>query len=64
MRAGRTDPAPCAEVPGDAILSRHRDDTLSVLAALGASDDPNLPVPDGAGVVEVGGLRLWSFDAP
>ena len=64
MRAGRTDPAPCADVPGDAILARHRDDTLSVLAALGASDDQALTVPDGASVVEVGGLRLWSFDAP
>ena len=64
MRAGRTDPAPCADVPGDAILSRHGDDELSVLAALGASDDPTLPVPSGAAVVEVGGVRLWSFDAP
>lgn len=64
MRAGRTDPAPCADVPGDAILSRHGDDELPVLAALGASDDQELPVPAGACVVEVGGLRLWSFDAP
>ena len=64
MRAGRTDPAPSADVSGDAILSRHGDDELSVLAALGASDDHNLPVPDGASVVEVGGLRLWSFDTP
>jgi acyl-coenzyme A synthetase/AMP-(fatty) acid ligase len=63
MRAGRTDPAPCAEVPGDAVLARHRDDELPVLAALGASDEPDLPVPAGASVVEVGGLRLWSFDA-
>ena len=60
MRAGRTDPAPCAEVPGDAILSRHRDDTLSVLQALGASEEPP-PVTAGATFVEVGGLRLWSF---
>jgi hypothetical protein len=63
MRAGRTDPAPCAEVPGDAVLARHRDDELPVLAALGASDEHDLPVPAGASVVEVGGLRLWSFDA-
>ncbi|WP_439936472.1 AMP-binding protein [Nocardia sp. N13] len=62
MRAGRTDPAPCAEVPGDAILARHGADELPVLAALGASDDHDLPVPAGASVVEVGGLRLWSFD--
>ena len=64
MRAGRTDPAPTADVPGDAILSRHRDDELPVLAALGASDDQKLPVPEGASVVEVGGVRLWSFDTP
>jgi acyl-coenzyme A synthetase/AMP-(fatty) acid ligase len=64
MRAGRTDPAPCAEVPGDAVLARHRDDELPVLVALGASDDRELPVPAGAGVVQVGGVRLWSFDAP
>ena len=61
MRAGRTDPAPCAEVPGDAILARHRDDELPVLAALGAPDDHDVPVPSGATLVEVGGLRLWSF---
>ena len=61
MRAGRTDPAPCAEVPGDAILARHRDDELPVLAALGAPDDHDVPVPAGATLVEVGGLRLWSF---
>jgi acyl-coenzyme A synthetase/AMP-(fatty) acid ligase len=64
MRAGRTDPAPCADVPGDAIMSRHGAHELPVLAALGASDDRDLPVPSGATVVEVGGLRLWVFDAP
>jgi hypothetical protein len=64
MRAGRTDPAGCADVPGDAVLSRHGSDTLTVLAALGASDDHELPVPDGATLVEVGGLRFWSFGAP
>lgn len=64
MRAGRTDPAPTADVPGDAILSRHGDDELAVLAALGASDDQDLPVPAGASLVEVGGVRLWSFDTP
>jgi hypothetical protein len=64
MRAGRTDPAGCADVPGDALLARHGDDTLTVLGALGASDDQNLPMPAGATLVEVGGLRFWSFDAP
>jgi len=64
MRAGRTDPAGCADVPGDAVLSRHGDDTLTVLGALGAPGDQNLPVPAGATLVEVGGLRFWSFDAP
>jgi hypothetical protein len=64
MRAGRTDPAGCADVPGDAVLARHGADTLTVLAALGASDDQNLPVPTGATHNEVGGLRFWSFDAP
>lgn len=60
LRAGRTDPAPCADVPGDAILSRHGDDTLSVLEALGATDGPT-PTTAGAALVEVGGLEMWSF---
>lgn len=64
MRAGRTDPAGCADVRGDAVLARHGTDTLTVLAALGASDDQTLPVPAGATLVEVGGLRFWSFGAP
>lgn len=64
MRAGRTDPAGCADVPGDAVLSRHADDTLTVLAALGASDDHQLVAPAGATLVEVGGLTFWSFDRP
>lgn len=64
MRAGRTDPAGCADVPGDAVLARHGADTLTVLAALGASNGQDLPVPDGAALVEVGGLRFWSFDVP
>ena len=64
MRAGRTDPAGCADVPGDAVLSRHGTDTLMVLDALSASDDQKLPVPTGATLADVGGLRFWSFDAP
>lgn len=62
MRAGRTDPAPCAEVSGDAILCRHRDDTLSVLEALGAGSGP-VPTTAGASLVEVGGVTLWWFES-
>jgi hypothetical protein len=64
MRAGRTDPAGCADVSGDAVLCRHADDTLTVLAALGASDDHKPVAPAGAALVEVGGLTFWSFDPP
>lgn len=63
MRAGRADPSGCADVPGDAVLARHGDDSLYVLEALGATSGPT-PVTPGATLVEVGGLRLWSFDAP
>ncbi|MFM6851540.1 MAG: hypothetical protein ACKOVB_20815 [Terrabacter sp.] len=64
MRAGRTDPAGCADVPGDAVLARHGADTLSVLAALGASDDHDLSAPPGLTLAEVGGLTFWWSDAP
>lgn len=64
MRAGRTDPAGCADVPGDAVLARRGDQVLPVLTALGASDDQKSSVPSGATLVEVGPLRLWSFGAP
>ena len=64
MRAGRTDPAGCADVPGDAVLARHGEHTLSVLAAVGASDDQKTSAPAGVRLVEVGGVRLWSSDAP
>jgi acyl-coenzyme A synthetase/AMP-(fatty) acid ligase len=59
QRAGRTDPAGCTDVPGDAVLSRHGDRTLTVLEAL----DAGAAAPDGATLVQVGGLRIWSFDA-
>ena len=62
MRAGRTDPAGCADVPGDALMARHGDDTLTVLAAVGASDDHNPTAPTGATLVDVGGVQFWSFD--
>ncbi|GAA1445350.1 hypothetical protein GCM10009641_66410 [Mycobacterium cookii] len=64
MRAGRTDPAGCADVPGDAVLSRRGESVLPVLTALGASDDQLSAMPSGATLVEVGALRLWSFDPP
>jgi acyl-coenzyme A synthetase/AMP-(fatty) acid ligase len=64
MRAGRTDPAGTADVPGDAVLAVHGDDVLTVLDALGASDDHTPVVTAGATLVEVGGLHFWSFDTP
>ena len=42
----------------------HRDDVLTVLQAVGASDDQEVPVPTGAVLVDVGGVRFWSFGAP
>lgn len=60
LRAGRTDPAGCADVPGDALLARRGPDELSVLAAFGVAGH-EAPTPPGARTVEVGGLRLWSF---
>jgi hypothetical protein len=60
QRAGRTDPAGCTDVPGDAVLSRHGDSTLTVLTALGASDDRDVAAPDGFAPVQVGGLAFWS----
>ena len=62
MRAGRTDPAPCANVPGDAILCRHGEDAMSVLEALGATEGP-VPTTVGASLVEVGGVTLWVFES-
>lgn len=59
QRAGRTDPAGCTDVPGDAVLSRCGDQSLSVLAALGV--DEQQPPPPGAELVRVGGLEFWSF---
>lgn len=58
MRAGRTDPAGCADVTGDAVLARSGDDVLPVLAALTGE---GTTAPAGATELEVGGLRLWSF---
>lgn len=63
IRAGRTDPAGCADVPGDAVLARHAGDELTILAALGIPDDGGRAAPAGATAVEVGGLTVWWFGA-
>lgn len=55
MRAGRTDPAACAEVDPDSTLAASGDHSLIVLDALG--DPP--AAPDSAAVVDIGGLSLW-----
>jgi AMP-binding enzyme len=60
MRAGRTDPAGCADLPGDAVLARAGGLELAVLAAL---EDGDVPVPEGAALVDVGGLRIWEYAA-
>lgn len=59
MRAGRTDPAGCADVAGDAVLARWDAAELRVLAAL---EPGEVPVPADASLLEVGGLRLWVHD--
>ena len=64
MRAGRTDPAGCADVPGDALVATHRDEVLTVLQAVDASDDHAATAPVGGTLIEVGGVRFWSFDTP
>lgn len=60
MRAGRTDPAGCADVPGDAVLARRGTDELTVLEAAAGQ---GRAAPSGVGLVEVGGVRLWTADA-
>ena len=64
MRAGRTDPAGCADVPGDAVLARRGDQELPVLAALGSSADGTPSVPEGLTLVEVSGVVVWSSHTP
>jgi acyl-coenzyme A synthetase/AMP-(fatty) acid ligase len=64
MRAGRTDPAGCADVPGDAVLARRGDQVLPVLAALGSSVEGTSPVPEGLTLVEVVGVAVWTSQAP
>jgi hypothetical protein len=57
MRAGRTDPAGCADVPGDAVLARRGEAELTVLDALDRVDPPT---PPGTVLLDVGGLSLWA----
>lgn len=64
MRAGRANPAGCAEVPADALLAVVDGRPVSVLGALGVSEDQRPVAPAGATLVDVGGLLVWSFDAP
>jgi hypothetical protein len=64
MRAGRTDPAGCAGVTAPGVLAIVDGESISIITALGASDGQKPPVPPGATLVDVGGLYLWSFDAP
>ena len=50
-RAGRTDPAGCADVPGDAVLSRRGDDALPVLDGRWARRTTTTPRAPGATLV-------------
>lgn len=61
MRAGRTDPAGCADVPGDAVLAvmDERDWTLADALGVAEVTAGPLPVPEGVELVELGGARLW-----
>lgn len=61
MRAGRTDPGACADVPGDGLVAVLGDTAWTLADALGAVD--GAPLPEGVAVVEVGGVRLWSWTA-
>lgn len=63
MRAGRTDPAPCADVAGGAPLTLVGGDAWTLADALGATGSPGA-APDGVTAVEVGGVRLWMWGAP
>ncbi|WP_165807143.1 AMP-binding protein [Nocardioides currus] len=55
MRAGRTDPAGCADVAPDNVLADLGDRSVSVLDALeGAAAGP-----DGSTPVDIGGLTQW-----
>lgn len=55
MRAGRTDPAPCAEVPAPGVLAVLDGEPISIVSAL----EGGSRVPAGATPIDVGGLTLW-----
>ena len=55
MRAGRTDPAGCAELPMGSLLAVVDGEAIAIIDAL----DGQPPVPDGAKPIDVGGLALW-----
>lgn len=59
MRAGRTDPGGCADVPGDGVLAVLGERTWTLADALGATR--GAPPPAGVPLFEVGGVRLWSW---
>jgi len=59
MRAGRTDPAGCVDMPGDGVLAVVGEEQWTLAQALGAS--AGAPPRPGALLVEVGGVGLWSW---
>ena len=58
MRAGRTDPAGCADVPGDAVLARHGRTRSSRSWPPSARRTTAAPSRPGTTLLEVGGLHL------
>lgn len=55
MRAGRTDPAGCAELPMGALLAIVDGEAIAIIDAL----EGQPPAPPGATNIDVGGLSLW-----
>jgi hypothetical protein len=62
MRAGRTDPAACADMRGDGVLALVGERVWTLSEALGATSSPT-SAPEGV-AVEVGGVTLWSWAGP
>lgn len=58
MRAGRTDPAGCAELPMDSLLAVIDGEAIAIINAL----EGQPPVPGGAKPIDVGGLALWVWE--